>query len=132
MPKFGDFMRNLLLLRLLKKALLPRLRKYVDNAQIYVQMFDADVVEQFVRFVHTSGIIMSSKVSARELLIIADKYDVDGLKMLAQRQLIENFNVETICDTFEVATMIADAEALRAACLMFICNNREAVKWRDG
>ena len=101
------------------------------SKRVSIEDFDADVVEQFVLYIHTDTIDESLEVSARELLMIADKYDNSGLKNFAQKQLIENFSVETICDTFEFAIMISNAEALRIACSDFIRNNRDAIKSKD-
>ena len=51
--------------------------------------------------------------------MIADKYDVRGLKNIAQKRLIKGLSFETVCDTFEFAAMIDNAEALQAACSDF-------------
>ena len=102
------------------------------SKRVSIEDFDADIVEQFVRFIYIDSIDESLEVSARELLKIADKYDVRGLKDLALKQLIENFSVETVCGMFDFSTMIADAEALRTAYSEFICDNRDAVKSNGG
>ena len=103
-----------------------------QNKRVSIEDFDADVVEQFIRFVHTDNIDTSLQVSARELLMIADKYDVCGLKTLAQKLLVISLNVETVCATFELATLVAGADSLLVACSEFICNHREAVKSKGG
>ena len=90
------------------------------SKRVSIEDFDADVVEQFVRFIHTDSIILTLKTSWRDLFLIADKYDVCGLKDLAQKQLIECLSVETVCEMFEFATSIANAEALQAACSEYI------------
>ena len=104
------------------------------NNRVVIDDFDSNVIEQLVRYIQTSKIDESIEASAHNLLLIADKYDVRGLKDLAQNQLIKSLGFETVCDTFEFATMIADTEALRTACSKFICDNRDAVKskgdWR--
>ena len=100
------------------------------SKRISIEDFDADVVSQLVRYVHTDRIDESLEVSARELLLIADKYDVRGLKIIAQNLLLKSLTIETVCDTFEFAALIADAEALRLACFDFIRKHRSDVKSR--
>ena len=102
------------------------------SKRVSIEDFDADVVEQFIRYVHTDSIDEPLKVSARELLMIADKYDVRGLRNLAQKELVKSISVKTVCATFEFAMLIADAEALQIACSEFICDNREDVKSKGG
>ena len=102
------------------------------SKRVSIEDFDADVVEQFVRFIYIDSIDESLEVSARELLKIANKYDVRGLKDLAQMQLVTSLSVEMVCRMFEFAPMIADAEVLRIACSEFICDNRDAVELKGG
>ena len=97
------------------------------SKRVSIEDFDAEVVEQFISYVHTDSIDTSLKVPALELLMIADKYDVRGLKNLAQKQLIKSLSLETVCATFELVTMINSIEALQAACNKLICNNRDAI-----
>ena len=100
------------------------------SKRISIEDFDADVVSQLVRYIHTDSIDETLEVTARELLLIADKYDVRGLKDIAQNLLSKSLTVETVCDTFEFATLIADAKALREVCVGFIRANRLVVKSR--
>ena len=102
------------------------------SRRISIEDFDATVVEQFIRYIHTDDIIMTLKVSLRELFLIADKYDVCGLKDLVQKQLIESLSAETVCGMFVFATSIANAAALQAACSAYIRKNRNAVKVKGG
>ena len=57
--------------------------KKAKQKRVKIEDFDADVVAQFVRYIHTGSINESLVVSTLELLKIADKYDVTGLKILA-------------------------------------------------
>ena len=102
------------------------------SKRVSIEDFEADVVEQFVRYVHTDSIDESLKVSLRELLLVADKYDVSGLKNFVQKLLAKSLSVETVCATFELATLITDTRLLQNACSEFICYNRDAVKSKSG
>ena len=96
--------------------------------RVSIEDFDADVVEQFIHYTHTGLIDGVFAVSMRDLLMIADKYDVSGLKILAQDQLAAQNTIETVCDTLELAMLIADTENLRDACSEFIQTNETALK----
>ena len=100
------------------------------SKRISIEDFDVDVVSQLVRYIHTDSIDESLEVTVRELLLIADKYDVRGLKDIAQTLLSKSLTIETVCDTFEFAMLIADAKALREVCVGFIRANRLVVKSR--
>ena len=105
-------------------------KEEAKSKRVPIEDNDADVVEQFICFIHTG--VISSDVCARELLLIADKYDVRGLKDLAQKQLIESLSVETVCGMFEFAMSTANAEVLQAACSEYIRINQNAVKLKGG
>ena len=96
--------------------------------RVSIEDFDADVVEQFIHYTHTGLIDEASAVSMRDLLKIADKYDVPGLKIFAQEQLAAQNNIGNVCDTLELAMLIADTEKLRNACAEFIQTNETALK----
>ena len=101
-----------------------------DN-RIEIADFASNVIEQLVRYIQTSTIDESLEASACDLLLIADKYDVHGLKILAQSQLASNISIETVCATLNVATFVADTQDLCAACYKFICTNQTAVKTHE-
>ena len=98
-----------------------------DN-RITIDGFDSNVIKQLVRYLQTGTIDEALEASARDLLLIADKYDVCGLKIFAQSRLASAINIETVCATLNVATLIADTEDLRAACCKFISTNQTAIK----
>ena len=97
------------------------------NKSVIIEDFGADIVEQFVRYIHTDKLDEASEASARDLLLIADKYNVRGLKTLAQDLLITSLSAATVCGTLEFALLVADAKDLQEACCNFIKNNRAAI-----
>ena len=97
------------------------------NKRVVIKDFGADIVEQFLRFIHTEKLDDASDASARELLLIADKYDVRGLKTLAQELLVTSLSVATVCGTLKLALLVADTNDLQTACRVFIRDNRAAV-----
>ena len=101
------------------------------NDRIEIADFDINVIEQLVCYLQTCKIDESSEATAYDLLLIADKYDVRGLKLLAQSQLASAIHIETVCATLNVATLVADAKDLRAACYNFISANKSEVKTHE-
>ena len=98
------------------------------NDRIEIADFDSKVIEQLVHYIQTGKIDESLETSARDLLLIADKYDVRGLKVFAKGQLANSINAETVCATLNLATLIADTEDLRVACYKFISANQTAMR----
>ena len=101
------------------------------NDRIAIDDFDSNVIEQLVRYIQTSTIDESLEASDCDLLLIADKYDVCGLKILAQSRLTSAINIETVCAALNAATLVADTHELLAACYRFICTNQTAVKTHE-
>ena len=99
----------------------------IKNKRIVIEDFDADIVEQFLRFIHTDKLDEASDVSVRELLLIADNYDVCGLETLAQNLLANTLCIATVCGTLEFALLVADAKDLQTACCDFIKDNHNVV-----
>ena len=86
------------------------------NNRITIDDFDSNVIDQLIRYIQTGEIDDSLETSARDLLLIADKYDVCELKIFAKGQLANDINIETVCATLNLAMLITDVEDLRAAC----------------
>ena len=97
------------------------------NKRVVIEDFGANIVEKFIRYIHIDKLDEASNASARELLLIADKYDVCGLKTLAQDLLAKMLSAATVCNTLEFASLVADAKDLQMACCDFISNNHIAV-----
>ena len=96
--------------------------------RIQVDDFDGQVVKQLVRYIHTGAIDDSLATSDLDLLFIAEKYDVEGLKFLALVRLQKSLSIDTVCDLFAFALDITDAVELRDECVEFILHNRKAVR----
>ena len=97
------------------------------NNRIVIDDFDGDVVQQLVCYIHSADTYHTLD-TAHDLLRIADKYDVWGLKMLALNELSTDISVETVCATLDLAHIVPDAEELRDQCCEFILQNSKAVK----
>ena len=95
---------------------------------ITIDDFDGQVIKQLVRYIYTGAIDESLETSAQDLLLIADKYDIDGLKIYAQLQLQNGLSIDTVYGVLATALIVPGAEALRDKCCRFIIQNNKAVK----
>ena len=55
------------------------------------------VVEEMLRFIYT-GKVKDINLIARELFIISDQYNLEGLKLICEETLCKNFSVENVLD----------------------------------
>ena len=92
---------------------------------ILVADFDSNVVKQLVRYIYTGTIDESLQASARNLLLIADRYKVRGLVLLALCKLANTIGFETVCATLNLATLIADTEDYR---LLFMSSLAQSLR----
>ena len=90
------------------------------NKRIVIDDFDGQVIKQLVCYIQTASNDESLETFAQDLLLIADKYDVDGLKIFAQLQLQNGLSVDTVCGVLAAALIVPDAEELRDECCRFI------------
>ena len=96
--------------------------------RIAIDDFDGQTIKQLVRYIQTGAIDESLATSAQDLYLIADKYDVDGLKILALFRLQKSLSIDTVCGAFASAFVVPGAVALRDECCRFIVQNHKAVK----
>ena len=95
--------------------------------RVTIKDFDGSVVKQLVDFIQTTKLDESLQTSARDLLLIADKYDVHGLKILAQDRLMYSLSIENVCATLQLALYVPETKKLRTACIHFIASNHQAI-----
>ena len=100
------------------------------RTRLTIDDFDGEVVEQLFCYIQTGEIDDSLSTSPCELLLIADIYDIDGLKLLAQSKLKEELCIENVCATLTSALLIADTDNLCADCCKFIVENLKAIQNR--
>ena len=74
-----------------------------------IDEFDGKVVEQLIRYIQAGMIDESLETPAGDLLLIADKYDVRGLKLIAEEQLEANRSVKINGDQPNPATLVSKA-----------------------
>ncbi|KAF3340570.1 BTB/POZ and MATH domain-containing protein 5 [Carex littledalei] len=68
-----------------------------------------------------SAMSMSSTAFLQHLLVAADRYAVETLKVLCQRKLVESISLDTVLSTLELAE-IHNCSKLKNECLRFLDN----------
>lgn len=74
----------------------------VETASVEINDMSPDALRELLRFLYTDK-VENANVYAKELLMAANKYDIPGLKLLAEEALCENINYETILDVAKFA-----------------------------
>uniref|UniRef100_A0A0N5B4K8 BTB domain-containing protein n=1 Tax=Strongyloides papillosus TaxID=174720 RepID=A0A0N5B4K8_STREA len=109
-------------------------RKRVEPESNIVEMndFRLGVVKDMVNYLYTGKSPRIDEI-ATEMLEIAEKYKLEGLKMIATESLLRSLNVENVCEYLEKSELYS-AEVLKEFCVRYIYLNAEEVvkyeKWR--
>lgn len=99
-----------------------------ETNRVLIVDFDAKIVKHFVEYIHLGCVTAVLKVGDHlNLLRIADKYDVQGLKKLAVYRLIPQLALTNIAAIFNLAAFMQDVDELTAACSKFLAKNRSEV-----
>ncbi|XP_008212113.1 speckle-type POZ protein B-like [Nasonia vitripennis] len=102
-------------------VLKEELRKSVNNdtkSILHIPYTDAETFKEVLRFIY-SGKVENIKNVAKELLIVADRFEIQQLKSLCEEVLCQNLNTENAVDTLYVAENYK-AESLREQASNFI------------
>uniref|UniRef100_A0A0K0FI16 Speckle-type POZ protein (inferred by orthology to a human protein) n=1 Tax=Strongyloides venezuelensis TaxID=75913 RepID=A0A0K0FI16_STRVS len=98
---------------------------------IEIENFTTDAVKEMVNYLYTGR---SPKIDEMpfQMLDIAQKYKLEGLKTIATESLFKNLNVENVCEYLEISELCS-AEILREFCIRYIYLNAREVtrneKW---
>uniref|UniRef100_A0A0K0FI13 Speckle-type POZ protein (inferred by orthology to a human protein) n=1 Tax=Strongyloides venezuelensis TaxID=75913 RepID=A0A0K0FI13_STRVS len=98
---------------------------------IEMNEFRLEVVKEMLNFLYTGRSHKIDKL-AIEMLEIAGKYKIEGLKTIAAESLLNSLNLENVCEYLEKSE-IYSAEILKEFCLRFIYLNADEIikseKW---
>jgi len=95
---------------------------------------EPDVFEQLLLWVYTGEVAeaaLQAKDMLEHLLMVANRYECDGLKLLCEAKLCEGLTVENAA-TRLVLSEQAEADELKEVCLDFIKPNVAAVMGTEG
>uniref|UniRef100_A0A0N5B4K6 BTB domain-containing protein n=1 Tax=Strongyloides papillosus TaxID=174720 RepID=A0A0N5B4K6_STREA len=113
------------------RSTLKRKRVEPESNIIEVNDFRLGVVKDMVNFLYTGKSPRIDEI-ATEMLEIAEKYKLEGLKIVATESLLNSLNVENVCEYLEKSE-ICSAEILKEFCLRYIYLNADKIikseKW---
>lgn len=84
-----------------------------------------DAVQGLVDYMY-SGRVKILNEKAEEVLAIAEKYNVQNLKMICEENLSSNLSANNICHITAFADLYS-ADTLKNACFEFICENSKSI-----
>jgi speckle-type POZ protein len=120
------------------KAMLfgPMMEK--DTRSIEVDDVEPDIFEMLLHFIYTASLPPCdgedhSSAAMQHLLVAADRYGMNRLKLICEEKLCKSIDVETVTTTYVLANL-HQCERLKHACLEFISSPEvtDAVVESDG
>lgn len=100
-----------------------------EENRVLIVDFNADIVKHFVDYIHTGRVNEQLDANGNvELLRIADKYDVKGLKKFAVDRLVPQLSLDNIAAIFNFAAPLQDVDELTQACSKFMVKHRSSIK----
>ena len=103
------------------KAMLSSAMKESTSNEIIITEFDHDVVKKFIRFLYLDTCDRGA-LEAKSLLAMAHKYEVKGLFLACELDLIKMFSVSNVVDLLTFADLY-EAKELKNKALTFIKDN---------
>ena len=107
---------------------------FKEQQENFVQITDHDpkVVKEMLKFIYT-GEVPELKEKAHDLFCIADKYQLERLKQLCEKQLWTDIGVKNVVDTLLLA-VTHDLIRLKRRCTQFIADHitelMKTEKWK--
>ena len=99
-------------------------KEHEDN-YVNIEDIDSDVFDVFLRFIY-SGQVDHLDEMCLDLLVAADKYDVQPLKEICVQHMTKNISVENAVDVLALAGLY-DVEPIKLQAQKFITNNMAGV-----
>ena len=91
------------------------------NKEVKIDDVEPDVLKEMLRFMYSAK-VDESFTKFRELLVVADKYQVVELVELCGTKIVESLNKDNVLDVGAFAEF-HNADKLMKACVEFILNN---------
>lgn len=98
--------------------------KEQKESRIDITDFDAEVIEQLLFFIY-SGTVDLDQIErlASKLFAVADKYEIEGLKIICEQALIVNLKIDNIAEILQLVDKHG-SETLCEAAFKFLRKNR--------
>ena len=90
------------------------------TAELRVDDMDADVFKALLQFIYTdSPPLLDSATAAERMLVAADRYELDKLKLICEEELCRHVDGSSVAATLALAERY-HCSMLRTACLQFL------------
>ncbi len=107
----------------------------VQKGKVNITDMDHDKLEVFLKYLYTGNFSDHMKQHAKELLVAADKYQVEGLKLAAEEALADNIISENAIDMLLFANDMPNANVLKKKAMKVIIANYDTIskqqQWQD-
>ena len=97
--------------------------------EVEIDDFGPDVLTEMLKFIYTAKGPDSENL-LKELLIAADKYQIDALKKVCEIKIIGSIGTEN-CISLLILGEVLRAANVKKAAFEFVINNREQIKLDD-
>uniref|UniRef100_A0A0N5B3X8 BTB domain-containing protein n=1 Tax=Strongyloides papillosus TaxID=174720 RepID=A0A0N5B3X8_STREA len=87
--------------------------------------FRGEVVKEMLRYIYKNEVLNIQNM-ASDVLAIAEKYKLDGLKAMAVKSLCDDLSTENVCKRFILSEKFS-SECLKEFCQTFIIDNAESL-----
>lgn len=99
--------------------MLTHVTQEATNNSVQVTDFDSTTMKELLRFVHSSVVENLDSV-AFDLVVAAEKYQIDKLKEICCRWIFDKLTDETIFEALFLATRLCDMDKMFKKCVDFI------------
>ena len=97
------------------------------NNIIKIEDITAKILKVMFEFIYTGHVKEIDRDKATELLAVAEKYNMQAMKMLCSTELHRSLDTSNVVDTLYLARLYRSKE-LKETCMKFIVNHKEAIQ----
>jgi len=106
--------------------------KEANEGSVEIEDYTETVAENFVKFFYTGHVDEEIlKDNAVSFLDLGEKYDVAGLKTIAEQTMIANLDKENMLSLFQAGNLYR-GKKIKAAAMIFIRQNRRSLVEQEG
>lgn len=95
-----------------------------------IEDIDPSVFTEFLNFLYAGELEDLNSDNALNLYVAADKYEVEELKIICLKYMLQNITVSNFCDIITVSLQYVERKLTDAATEFFVENSLEIVKTR--
>ncbi|OXU30766.1 hypothetical protein TSAR_013232 [Trichomalopsis sarcophagae] len=105
----------------------------LENKENIVEItdVDAETMAEVLRFIY-AGKIKDIEKSAVDLLVLADKYQIETLRIMCEGAMVKNLNTNNVTDILKIVDRYGTCSRLRESVMKFLrVYGREFITWKN-